>query len=77
MFQELTESKFVNDASIRDLTAKLSISEEEGKKMRQDVQQLRRDNSELEAELHRFVCSRNTIIADLFLFITIMRAIKS
>ncbi|KAF6017422.1 SASS6 [Bugula neritina] len=51
--KELTETKFVNDASIRDLTAKLSVAEEECKSTRLDVQQLRKENSELEAELHR------------------------
>lgn len=50
----MTETKFVNDASIRDLVAKLSVSEEEGKKMRLDVQQLRKDNTDLESELHRY-----------------------
>ena len=56
--QELTETKFVNDASIRDLTSKLSLAEEEGLKMRQDVQQLRKDNMDLESDLHRcrFYC---------------------
>ena len=53
----MTETKFVNDASIRDLGSKLSVAEEEGKKMRLDVQQLRKDCTDLEAELHRYFSS--------------------
>lgn len=53
----MTETKFVNDASIRDLGSKLSVAEEEGKKMRLDVQQLRKDCTDLEAELHRYFLS--------------------
>ncbi|XP_067928875.1 spindle assembly abnormal protein 6 homolog [Watersipora subatra] len=60
--KELTETKFVNDASIRDLTSKLSLAEEEGLKMRQDVQQLRKDNMDLESDLHRHEKSENQLL---------------
>jgi len=45
----------VNDASIRDLTSKLKISEEECKGLRENVQQLRKDNSVVDSELHKYV----------------------
>ena len=53
MKKELTENRFVNDASIRDLTAKLAVAEEEGRKLRADMQHLRKENTDLESEQHK------------------------
>ena len=47
MLQDLTERRYKNEASIRDLKSKLSSVEEENQLVKQDVQNLRKQNASL------------------------------
>ncbi|XP_075997719.1 spindle assembly abnormal protein 6 homolog [Genypterus blacodes] len=49
---ELTEKKYKNESAIRDLKIKLSGSEEECQRLKQQVLSLRRENSTLDTECH-------------------------
>ncbi|KAI1891933.1 hypothetical protein AGOR_G00148810 [Albula goreensis] len=50
--RELTEKKYKNDSTIRDLKAKLVGLEEESHRAKQQVLSLRRENSTLDSECH-------------------------
>uniref|UniRef100_A0AAV2KWT3 Spindle assembly abnormal protein 6 homolog n=1 Tax=Knipowitschia caucasica TaxID=637954 RepID=A0AAV2KWT3_KNICA len=50
--RELTEKKYKNEASVRDLRLKLVAAEEESQRSSQQLQSLRRDYSSLDSQLH-------------------------
>ncbi|KAG7514319.1 hypothetical protein JOB18_030523 [Solea senegalensis] len=50
--RELTERKYKNESSIRDLKIKLVGAEEESQRLKQQVLSLRRENSTLDTEVH-------------------------
>uniref|UniRef100_A0A3B4Z1K0 Spindle assembly abnormal protein 6 homolog n=1 Tax=Stegastes partitus TaxID=144197 RepID=A0A3B4Z1K0_9TELE len=50
--RELTEKKYKNESSIRDLKIKLVGAEEECQRLKQQVLSLRRENSTLDTEVH-------------------------
>lgn len=50
--KDLTERRYKNEASIRDLKSKLSSLEDENVHMKQDIQSLRKQNASLDADYH-------------------------
>ncbi|KAK0135325.1 Spindle assembly abnormal protein 6 [Merluccius polli] len=50
--RDLTERRYKNESTIRDLKIKLSSAEEESQRAKQQVSSLRRENSTLDTELH-------------------------
>ncbi|KAH3730971.1 spindle assembly abnormal protein 6 homolog [Dreissena polymorpha] len=50
--KDLTERRYKNEATIRDLKSKLTTLEEESSHMKQDIQGLRKQNSSLDADYH-------------------------
>ncbi|XP_051551431.1 spindle assembly abnormal protein 6 homolog [Myxocyprinus asiaticus] len=50
--RELTDKKYKNDSTIRDLKAKLASLEEESQRSKQQILSLRRENSTLDTECH-------------------------